>query len=106
MAMKHCCEYLRGLRYKLREMGIPVEGPSYIFGDNKSFLANSSVPDSMLQKKSNAIAYHFVREGCCCDEWLVTYINTLENIADLLTKPLVGQKRHYFIRQILHWLGK
>ena len=106
MAMKHCCKHLRGLRYKLREMGIPVEGPSYIFGDNKSVLANSSVPDSMLQKKSNAIAYHFVREGCCCDEWLVTYINTLENIADLLTKPLGGEERHYFIRQILHWLGK
>ena len=106
MAMKHCCEYLRGLRYKLRMMGIPVEGPSYIFGDNKSVLANSSVPDSMLQKKSNSIAYHFVREGCCYDEWRVTYINTLENIADLLTKPLGGEKRRYFIRQILHWLGK
>ena len=87
-------------------MGIPVEGPSYIFGDNKSVLANSSVPDSMLQKKSNSIAYHFVREGCCIDEWRVTYINTLENIADLLTKPLGGEKRRYFIRQILHWLGK
>ncbi len=23
VAMKHCCEYLRGLRYKLRMMGIP-----------------------------------------------------------------------------------
>ena len=105
MAMKHCCEYLRGLRYKLREMGIPVEGPSYIFGDNKSVLVNSSVPDSVLQKKSNSIAYHFVREGCSCDEWRVAYVNTLENIADLLTKPLGGEKRRYFIRKILHWLG-
>ena len=24
IAMKQCCEYLRGLRYKLRMMGIPV----------------------------------------------------------------------------------
>ena len=57
-----------------------------------------------LQKKSNSIAYHFVHEGSCCDEWRITYINTLENIADLLTKPLGGKKRKYFVRKILHWL--
>ena len=33
-AMKLYCEYLRGLRYKLRMMGIPVLGPAYIYGDN------------------------------------------------------------------------
>jgi hypothetical protein len=34
IAMKQCCQYLRGLRYKLRMMGtIPVVGPSYIQGD-------------------------------------------------------------------------
>ena len=30
VAMKQCCEYIRGLRYKLRMMGIPVEGPTCI----------------------------------------------------------------------------
>ena len=102
--MKHCCEYIRGLRYKLREMGIPVESPAYVFGDNKSVLANASVPDSVLQKKANSIAYHFVREGSAMDEWRITYINTHENIADLLTKPLGGEKRKYFICKILHHL--
>ncbi len=29
-AVKTCCEYIRGLRYKLRMMGIPVENPTYI----------------------------------------------------------------------------
>ena len=41
-AMKLCCEYLRGLRYKLRMMGIPVNGPTYIHGDNQSVLANTT----------------------------------------------------------------
>ena len=76
MAMKQCCEYLRGLRYKLRMMGIPVEGNCFVFGDNKSVLVNSSKPDSVLKKKSNSIAYNFVREGCAADEWRVTYIST------------------------------
>ena len=47
IAMKQCCEYLRGLRYKLRMMGIPVVGPACIYGDNQSVLANTTIPDSM-----------------------------------------------------------
>ena len=31
IAMKQCCEYVRGLRYKLRMMGIPVDLPTYFF---------------------------------------------------------------------------
>ena len=66
--MKLCCEYLRGLRYKLRMMGIPVIGPVYIYGDNQSVLCNTSIPESQLKKKSQSIAYHFIREGCSRDE--------------------------------------
>jgi hypothetical protein len=46
VAVKQCCEYLRGLRYKLRMMGIPVHGPYYISGDNQSVLANTIEPGS------------------------------------------------------------
>ena len=102
-AMKQCTEYVRGLRYKLRMLGIPVELPTYIYGDNQSVLANTTVPDSTLKKKSNSIAYHFVREGCARDEWRTTYVNTHENVADLLTKPLPsGEKRTGFVKMILH----
>ena len=34
VAMKQLCEYLKGLRYKLRMMGIPVSNPCFIYGDN------------------------------------------------------------------------
>lgn len=106
VAMKQCCEYLRGLRYKLRMMGIPVEGPCYIFGDNQSVLANTTNPGSQLKKKSNAICYHFVREGCARNEWMTAYIKSEHNIADLLTKPLPsGEKRFYFVRMILQYIG-
>jgi hypothetical protein len=85
-AMKQCCEYLRGLRYKLRMMGIPISGPAYILWDNKSVLCNTSIPDSTLKKKSQSIAYHFVHEGAAQDEWRTGYVNAHENEADLLTK--------------------
>jgi hypothetical protein len=42
VAMKHGIKTLRGLGYKVRMMGIPLTGPSYIYGDNKSQVTNSS----------------------------------------------------------------
>ena len=105
VAMKQATEYVRGLRFKLRMMGIPVDEPAFVFGDNQSVLANTTAPASTLKKKSNAIAYHFVREGCARDEWRTAYINTHENVADLLTKPLPsGEKRQKFVRMLLHHL--
>ena len=103
IAMKQCCEYLRGLRYKLRMMGIPVEGPCYIQGDNQSVLANTTEPGSILKKKSQSIAYHFVREGVARDEWRTSYVNTHDNDADLLTKLLPFAEKHRgFVRNLLH----
>ena len=84
-------------------MGIPVEGPAYVFGDNQSVLANTTIPDSTLKKKNQSIAYHFIREGCAHNEWRTTYVNTNDNEADLLTKLLLsGEKRKGFFRSLLH----
>ena len=74
-------------------MGMPVEGPAYIHGDNQSVLATTSIPDSTLKKKSQSISCHFVREGVPRDEWRTAHVNTHENPADLLTKPLPAQEK-------------
>lgn len=106
IAMKRCCEYVRGLRYKLRMMGIPVEAPTYVFGDNQAVLANITMSHSTLKKKSSSVAYHFVREGVAKDEWRVTYLNTHFNPADLLTKSLPGgEKRTRFTGLFLHYVN-
>lgn len=102
-AMKQCCEYIRGLAYKLRMMGIPYQGPAYIEADNQSVLANTTIPDSTLKKKSQSIAYHMVREGVARDEWRTAYINSTLNEADLLTKQLPsGEKRKGFVMNLIH----
>ena len=103
IAMKLCTEYVRGLRYKLRMMGIRIDEPTYVFGDNQSVLANTTIPESQLKKKSNSIAYHFVRQGVARDEWRTAYISTHLNPSDLMTKPLSnGEKRRTFVRMLLH----
>jgi hypothetical protein len=92
--MKQCCDYLRGLRYKLWMMGIPCESPAYILGDNQSELANTTIPDSTLKKKNQSIAYHFIREGAARDEWRTLHVDKHNNEADLLIKLVPsGEKR-------------
>ena len=101
--MKRCIEYLRGLVYKLRMMGIPCEGPVYIDADNQFVLANTTIPDSTLKRKSQSIAYHMVREGVARDEWRTAYVSTADNEAGLLTKQLPsGEKRKRFVRNLIH----
>jgi hypothetical protein len=103
VALKIATEMLRGLRYKLRMMGIPIAGPSYIYCDNNSVVVNSSSPASTLKKKSNSIAFHCVRESVAADEQRVTYESTHTNLADLLTKPLPGGfHRDSLVGSILH----
>ena len=102
VALKQCTEYLRGLRYKLRMMGIPVQDPTYVYGDNKSVLYNATLPESTLKKKSNSIAYHFVREGTAKDEWRIAYVNTHANPSDLMTKAVPGgEKRQSLVRMTM-----
>ena len=84
-------------------MGIPCDGPAYLFSDNQSVLCNTTLPDSTLKKKSQSIAYHFIREGAVRDEWRTTYVSTHDNEADLLTKVLPdGERQRGFLRNLLH----
>ncbi len=60
VVMKQATEYVRGLQYKLRMMGITVDEHAFVYRDNQSVLANTTNPASMLKKILNAIAYHFI----------------------------------------------
>jgi hypothetical protein len=84
-------------------IGIPVVGPCFVKGDHQSVLANTTLPSSTLKKKSQSIAFHFVREGVARDEWRTSYVSTHENESDLLTKVLpAGEKRRSHVRSLLH----
>ena len=49
ITMKQCCKYLQGFCYKLRMMGILLEEPVYVEGDNQSVLVNTMIPDSTIK---------------------------------------------------------
>ena len=60
MVMKTAVKANWGLHYKLQMMGVPIDGPTYVHGDNMSILHNVGNPESTLRKKSNSIAYDMV----------------------------------------------
>ena len=61
---KTATEMIQALRYKLHMMGIPIDGPTNMFCDNKAVVRNSTMPESTLKKKHVAICYHCTRSMC------------------------------------------
>ena len=106
VAMKVAMETARGIRYKIRMMGIPLTGPTYMYGDNMSVIHNTQRPESTLKKKSNSICYHAIRESVAMGETLTAHISTHENCADLATKVHGGgQKRNHLVSKVLYDLA-
>ena len=100
--MKHGMETLRGLQYRLRMMGIPIEGPSYIYGDNMYVIQNTQRPENTIRKNSNSICYHDTRKSVAMGEALTTHIPTGDNRADLLIKGLYGKKWGYHVSNLIY----
>ena len=101
VALKTATELSIALRYKLRMMGVPIENPIHIRGDNMSVITNASVPKSMLKKKSQSIAYHFIRETAARKVIYVTYEPSTTNLSDALTKIQSAAVRDRLIEKIL-----
>jgi hypothetical protein len=102
VAMKHRIETLRGPRYKICMMGMLLSGPTYIYGNNKSQVTNSSRPESTPKKKCNSICYHAIRELIATGETLLTHIRTGENLADFLTNTTSGAKCPKLVSGVVH----
>ena len=84
-------------------LGIAVNGPALISGCKRSVLVNTTILDSMLEKNSQSIAYHFVCEGSARDEWCTTYVRSELNNSHLLTKQMLhGEKRKRIVGNISH----
>ena len=60
MAARQSVEQIIDLRYTLRMLGVPIDGPSWLFWDNKSVVTSSTIPHSSLNKRWNALSYHKV----------------------------------------------
>ncbi len=83
-------------------MGVPLTGPTFIYGEIKSQVTNSSRPESTLKKKYNSICYHAIRESVAMGKSLISHLWTWFNLSDFLTKVTNGQKRHRLVGNVLY----
>ena len=92
MVAGHVCEYIIDRHYTLLMMGIPVDGPTWAFGDNASVITYSTIPQFTLHKRHNVLSYH---SFCECNAYKILYLvhgdrTCLEQMILLLHFPILS----------------
>jgi hypothetical protein len=95
-------DLIAALRIKLRLFGVPLDGPASVMCDNQGVVKNTSIPESPLSKKHNAINYHIIRESAAMGMLRVGKEDTETNLADLLTKILSEPRRLKLLACIMY----
>jgi hypothetical protein len=88
-----------------RFLGVPVNANSYMFGDNQSAVANSTLPHSSLNKQHNALAYHHVRETIAAKVLGYYWIDGKNNPADVVSKHWGYQQVWQLLKPLLFYSG-
>ena len=101
VALKITTELIISLYYKLRMMGIPLDGLANVFCDNEAVYKNAIFTDSTLKKKHNSVAYDKVRESVAAEILVVIKEDSGSNLADILIKSLPLDKRKYLQERIM-----
>jgi hypothetical protein len=106
MVARQATEQIMDLRYTLRMMGIPIDGPAWMFGDNSSVITSSNIPHSNLNKRHNALSYHRVREAIAAEILHFIHMDGKYNPSDILTKFLGWAKFWPLVQPMLFWKGE
>ena len=101
-AMKTAVDMVEALRYKLRMLGVPIDGPTSIFCDNEAVYQNTIIPESTLSKKHHSIAYHRCREAVAAQTIQVAKEGTTNNIADIFTKVMTSVRRQFLLEKFTY----
>lgn len=101
VAARIAVDLIKGLWYKLRMFGIPIDGATNVYCDNQGVVTNTTKPESTLKKKHNSIAYHRVREAAAAGTIRIAKEAHESNIADMLTKPVSGPRLKALCERVL-----
>jgi hypothetical protein len=82
-------------------LGVEVDGLVMMFGDNNAVIISTLIPSSQLKKKHNACAFHRIRECVAMQVIDFMHIPSVDNLADVLTKPLGGTTFHRLVGPML-----
>jgi len=102
VALRTARDLIITLHYKLWMFAIPLDRPTQVFCDNQGVVKNTSIPESVLSKKHNAVNYHAVREAVAAGISEIHKEDTLTNLQVLHTKVLEADWRSELLGSILY----
>ena len=105
VAARSATEQTTDIRNTFRYLGVPVETPTMMFGDNETVVNSSSVPHSKLMKRHNALSYHRVREAIAAHIMAFHHIPGADNPADILSKHWEYSAVWKQLQALLFWQG-
>jgi len=105
VAGRTCMEQNIDIRTTFRYLGVPIETPTVVFGDNESMVNTASVPQGKLQKRHNALSFHRVRECIAAGIARLHHIAGTTNPADILSKHWDYAGIWAVLRPLLFWRG-
>ena len=105
VAAKTATEQIMHLRNTLRYLGVPIMTKAYMFGDNKSVVTSSTIPQSILNKRHNMLPYHRVREAIAAKTLEFHWCSSDQNTSDILSKHWEHAKVKDTIRELFDYQG-
>jgi hypothetical protein len=86
VALTEAVKEILWLVQHFRALGVELEVPIFIFGDNTAAIALAKNPVFHQRTKHIDIKHHFLREHIKAGTIKLFYVDTKQNVADVLTK--------------------
>ena len=106
VAARTAVDQIIDIRTTLRYLGVPIRDKSYMFGDNKSVVTSSTIPNSTISKRHHLASYHRVREAIAAKFISFHWKDGKSNPADILSKHWEFATVWPMLKPILFWRGK
>ena len=104
-AARSAIQQITALRLTLQYLGVPIHGPTHMFGDNESVVKSGTLPHSPLHKRWHGLAYHYTREAIASKMVTFHHIPGEINPADILSKHWGYNAVWQQLQAILFWEG-
>ena len=106
VAARTAVDQIIDIRTTLRYLGVPIRDKSYMFGDNRSVVTSSTIPNSTISKRHHLASYHRVREAIAAKYISFHWKDGKSNPADILSKHWEFATVWPMLKPILFWRGK
>ena len=106
VAARTAVDQIIDIRTTLRYLGVPIRDKSYMFGDNRSVVTSSTIPNSTISKRHHLESYHRVREAIGAKFISFHWKDGKSNPADILSKHWEFATVWPLLKPILFWRGE